>query len=161
MESLEIRSISDADKTWVRQMSIEHWSSEVMVTRGRVYRVEDLPGCIALLDGERVGLLTYFVHEDSIEIITLNSLLEKQGIGSALLSAVQERAMEIGRTRIWLVTTNDNLEALRFYQKRGFFIRSIYSNAIKNSRRLKPEIPLVSENGIPIRDEIELERYLA
>ncbi len=158
LENLEVRPISKGDRDWVRQMSVEYWSSEVVVTRGKVYLVEELPGFIAFVSDERVGLLTYFAHEDSLEIITLNSLLEKQGVGTALLSAVEERAREIGSARLWLITTNDNLDALGFYQRRGYTIGAIYSNAIEKSRQLKPEIPLVSDNGIPIRDEIELEK---
>lgn len=160
MDNLEIRPVRDEDQTWVRQVSIEHWSSEVVVTRGKVHLVEELAGFVALLSGERVGLLTYHVQDDSCEILTLNSLLEKQGIGTALLSAMEDEAAATGCSRLWLITTNDNLEALRFYQKRGFSIVAVYSDAIKESRRLKPEIPLTSEDGIPIRDEIELEKPL-
>ncbi|MFW9800408.1 MAG: GNAT family N-acetyltransferase [Candidatus Thorarchaeota archaeon] len=160
LENIEVRPVRKVDRAWIRQMSIEYWSSEVVVTRGKVYLVEELQGFIAFVSGDRVGLLTYFVHEDSLEIITLNSLLEKQGVGTALLTAVEEKTREIGFARLWLITTNDNLEALGFYQKRGYSIASVYSNAIEKSRQLKPEIPLVSESGIPIRDEIELEKEL-
>lgn len=60
--------------------------------------------------------------------------------------------------RIWLITTNDNLNALGFYQKRGFRIKAVYPGAVDEARRIKPEIPLAASNGIPIRDEIELEK---
>ncbi len=160
IENLVIRPVKVEDQTWIRQVSVEHWSSEVVVTRGKVYLVEELPGFVALVSGERVGLLTYKVQDDSCEILTLNSLLEKQGIGTALLSRMEEEAAAIGCNRLWLITTNDNMEALRFYQKRGFSIVAVYSDAVNESRRLKPEIPLIGEDGIPIRDEIELERLL-
>jgi len=160
IENLVIRPVKVEDQTWIRQVSVEHWSSEVVVTRGKVYLVEELPGFVALVSGERVGLLTYKVQDDSCEILTLNSLLEKQGIGTALLSRMEEEAAAIGCNRLWLITTNDNMEALRFYQKRGFSIVAVYSDAVNESRRLKPEIPLIGEDGIPIRDEIELEKLL-
>jgi len=161
IENLKIRPIKAEDQKWVRQVSVEHWSSEVVVTRGKVYLVEELVGFVALLVGDRVGLLTYHIQDDSCEIVTLNSLVEKQGIGTALLSTMEKEAAATGCRRLWLITTNDNLEALRFYQKRGFSIVAVYSDAIKEARRLKPEIPLTSENGIPIEDEIELEKLLA
>jgi ribosomal protein S18 acetylase RimI-like enzyme len=160
IENLKIRPVKAEDQKWVRQVSVEHWSSEVVVTRGKVYLVEELAGFVALLSGERVGLLTYNIQDDSCEILTLNSLLEKQGVGTSLLSTMEDKAASTGCRRLWLITTNDNLEALRFYQKRGFSIVAVYSDAIKESRRLKPEIPLTSEDGIPIRDEIELEKPL-
>ncbi|MHA2379854.1 MAG: GNAT family N-acetyltransferase [Candidatus Thorarchaeota archaeon] len=160
IEDLKIRPVRADDRPWVRQVSIDHWASEVVVTKGKVYLVEELAGFVALLLGERVGLLTYHMQDDSCEILTLNSLFEKQGIGTALLSTMEKEAEATGCGRLWLITTNDNLEALGFYQKRGFSIVAVYSDAIAESRRLKPEIPLTNENGIPIKDEIELEKTL-
>ena len=62
---------------------------------------------------------------------------------------------------MWLITTNDNLNALRFWQKRGFHLIKIYPSAIdKVSRKIKPQIPKMGADGIPIRDEIELEMKL-
>ncbi|MEW5718069.1 MAG: GNAT family N-acetyltransferase, partial [Chloroflexota bacterium] len=82
------------------------------------------------------------------------------GIGSALIDAVKLRARQAGCKRLWLITTNDNLTALRFYQKRGFTLAALHRNALEESRKIKPEIPLVGEHGIPLRDEIELEMML-
>jgi hypothetical protein len=61
--------------------------------------------------------------------------------------------------RVWLVTTNDNLDALRFYQRRGFRIAQVRPGAVDETRKtLKPSIAEVGDFGIPIRDEIVLER---
>ncbi len=77
-----------------------------------------------------------------------------------LIEAVKQAAVSAGCRRLWLITTNDNLHALRFYQKRGFRLVAVYPNALEESRRLKPEIPLVGLDGIPLRDELELELAL-
>jgi ribosomal protein S18 acetylase RimI-like enzyme len=77
-----------------------------------------------------------------------------------LIEAVVGAARSAGCRRVWLITTNDNLTALAFYQKRGFVLTALHPNAIAESRKLKPEIPLVAENSIPIRDELELELWL-
>jgi RimJ/RimL family protein N-acetyltransferase len=71
-----------------------------------------------------------------------------------------ECAKEAGASRVWLITTNDNTDALRFYQKAGFRIVAVHQDAVALARRIKPEIPIMGENGIPIRDEIELELML-
>jgi GNAT superfamily N-acetyltransferase len=105
-------------------------------------------------------LITYRVEGDAGEIITLNSLVEGRGIGTALVQAVHQTAVQAGCRCLWLITTNDNLAALRFWQKRGFSLVRVHRNAMTDSRRLKPEIPLTGEHGIPIRDEIELEAIL-
>ena len=90
----------------------------------------------------------------------MNSLAEGEGVGTALLEAVKEAAVIASCERVWLITTNDNLHALHFYQKRGFRLVALYPNALESSRRLKPEIPLTGLDGIPLRDEIELEYIL-
>lgn len=103
------------------------------------------------------GFITYNIVEKSCEIVTINSYRERIGVGSALIEAVKQAALSEGCKRLWLITTNDNLHALRFYQKRGFELVAVYRNALAEARKLKPEIPLTGMDDIPLRDEIELE----
>jgi len=114
-----------------------------------------------MLEDEPAALVTYRINGNKCEIVTLNCLVEGAGIGSALIDTVREMAISAHCKRLWLITTNDNTKALRFYQKRGFSLVAIYPNALEQSRQLKPEIPLVGNDGIPIRDEIELEFSLS
>jgi ribosomal protein S18 acetylase RimI-like enzyme len=111
-------------------------------------------------DGKVVGLITYRMDEHGCMIGSLDSLQQSKGIGSALIEAVEDVARQAGCKRIWLITTNDNLNALRFYQKRGFVLAEVRLNVMQKLRQVKPEIPLTGFDGIPIRDEIELERIL-
>jgi len=104
-----------------------------------------------------VGLLTYRLYDDQCEIVTLHSAVEGIGVGSALIAAARERATAAGAKRLWLITTNDNLAALKFYQKRGFALRAVHPNALDAVRQIKPHVPLIGLDGIPLRDEIELE----
>lgn len=158
---IEIRAIDDALRQWVAQTMREQWGADSVVGHGVVYRPRELPGFVALIGGERVGLLTYHITDDACEIVTLDSFCEGQGVGTALIEAAQDAACQAGCTRLWLVTTNDNLHALRFYQKRGFVLVAVHRNAVDAARTLKPTIPLIGNDGIPIRDEIELEMMLA
>jgi len=96
------------------------------------------------------------LNRKDCEIISLDSLVPSVGIGTALVEAVKETARAHNCKRIWLTTTNDNLNALRFYQKRGFILVTIHRDAVNIARKYKP-IPLTGADGIPIRDEIELE----
>lgn len=159
-ETIEILPLTADMRRWAVGVLAEHWGSELVVTRGHAYRADTLPGFIARMGGEPLGLITYTVKGQSCEIVTLNSLQEGSGIGTRLLEAVDRSARAAHCTRMWLITTNDNLPALRFYQRRGFTISAVYPNAVADSRRLKPEIPLIGIGGIPVRDEIELERWL-
>lgn len=160
MPSFQIRPLVANDRPRVSSLLAEHWGSDRIVTRGKVHQADTLPGLIAVRDGEPVGLLTFRLDGKECEIVTMNSLVEKMGIGSALLEAVKQIAVKAGCKRLWLITTNDNTAALRFWQKRGFQLVAVYRNAIEKSRLLKPEIPLMGNDGIPIRDEIELEMVL-
>ena len=158
---LQVLPLDDGFRPWAAAILIEHWGSTRIVTRGRIHEADRLPGFAAVWNGEPAGLLTYRIEGRECEIVSLNSLHEGMGIGSALLEAAMETARQAGCPRLWLITTNDNLPALRFYQRREFVIAAVYPNALTESRRLKPEIPLIGRDGVPLRDEIELERRLS
>jgi ribosomal protein S18 acetylase RimI-like enzyme len=160
MDKLKIRALDDKDRPWVNQLLRDNWGSVVIVSRGKAHRGDGLPGFIAVLDGQPAGLLTYDIAGSDCEITSINSLAEGWGIGSALVEALKQAAAAAGYQRLWLITTNDNTAALRFWQKRGFTLVAVYPDAIEPSRRLKPEIPMTGNDGIPIRDEIELEIIL-
>jgi hypothetical protein len=131
-----------------------------MVIHGEVFRPEQLDGFVLEDGAEWVGLLTFVVSGGGCEVTSLDSLREGQGIGTQLIHAVVEEARKQNCRRIFLSTTNDNLHALRFYQKRGFELAAIHRGAVNDSRKIKPSIPLTGNDGIPIRDEIELEMSL-
>ncbi len=157
MEPFIIRSLVPADRGWVRQRTVEAWGADIVVVHGAIYRPAELPGFTAEAGSESVGLLTYHVERDACEVVTLEAFREGLGVGTALLAAARGAAMQAGCRRLWLVTTNDNTHALRFYQKRGFVLAALRADAVRHSRALKPEIPSTGNDGIPIRDEIELE----
>jgi ribosomal protein S18 acetylase RimI-like enzyme len=160
MTDFSIRPILPADREWIRSLLQERWGSDFVVVHETIFHPADLPGLIVMQRDQKAGLLTYNVAGEDCEIVTLNSLTPSQGIGSALIDAVKTIAERSVCRRLRVTTTNDNLNALRFYQKHGFVLAALRPNAIENTRKLKP-IPLVGENGIPIRDEIELEMILA
>jgi N-acetylglutamate synthase-like GNAT family acetyltransferase len=156
-----VRTVSFADKNWVRNRIVQEWGTETVVVHGQVYHPAELDGLAAILDEKPAGLLTYHCQEGALEIVTLNCWQEKRGAGSVLLEAARATANRMGCKRLWLVTTDDNLHALGYYQKRGFTIAAIHIDAVHRSRKIKPEIPITGYDGIPIRDEIELEMIIS
>jgi len=160
MHQFEVRELNASDHHWVERLLRQLWHSTRIVSRGRIHHADQLPGFIALREDKRLGLVTYYLTNNECEIVTLNSLVEGIGIGSALVAAVRNAALFSKCRRLWLVTTNDNMAALDFYQKRGFSLVAVHRNSLEQSRRLKPEIPIVGIDGIPLRDEIELELSL-
>jgi ribosomal protein S18 acetylase RimI-like enzyme len=155
--SARIRPFTKEYKAWATALLTKHWGSARTVSHGHIYQADELPGFVAVEKDKPVGLLTYKISGKEWEITTMNSVAEGKGVGSALVEAVKKAALEAGCRRLWLVTTNDNTHALHFWQRRGFQIAAIHVNALEKSRKLKPEIPLIGNDGIPIRDEIELE----
>ncbi|WPK10776.1 GNAT family N-acetyltransferase [Lysinibacillus louembei] len=138
----------------------EHWGSPEMVISSGVYDCSNLDGFIFEENNRILGLVTYVFHEKEVEVISLDSIVEGKGIGSCLMKEVEHFVQQQGIATISLVTTNDNLNALKFYQKRGYKLDAIFPNAVKQARKIKPSIPLVGYNGIPITDEIRLVKKL-
>ena len=134
------------------------WGSTRMATRGRLVDVAALPGFVAEDEGEWLGYVSYEVAAEALEVAVMHSLREGQGIGGALLAACVGVAFERDLRRLWLITTNDNLPAVRFYQRHGFLMVAIHRDSVTRARReIKPEIPATGVDEIPMRDEIELE----
>lgn len=153
-----IRELREDDRDWARGLLRERWGSERVVSRGRVHEPAGLAGFVAEWDGARVGLVTYRLAEGECEIVTLDSLVERHGVGTALIGAVRAAAAAAGARRLWLITTNDNEPAIRFYRSRGFEIVAVHEGAVDEARRRwKPEIPERGMGGEPIRDEVEME----
>ena len=156
-----LRALETNDRNWIARKLDEFWGSTRVVSRGILHYAHTLPGFTIVDENETpYGLLTYNISNHDCEVVTLNSFIEGIGVGSALIEAVTEAATSEDCNRIWLITTNDNTAALRYWQKRGFEIVAVHRDVIAEARKMKPEIPLVGMHGIPIRDEIELEYRL-
>ena len=157
---MDIQRITPDNRAAVNAFIKENWFTTAMVLRGRVIDMTKTDGYFASQGGKIIGLVTYIFYQDVCEITSLDSLAENRGLGTRLLDMAVDAARENGCRRVVLITTNDNIRAIRFYQKRGFDMAHLYRNALDVSRRLKPEIPLIGEDSIPLRHEIEFEMEL-
>jgi GNAT superfamily N-acetyltransferase len=140
---------------------LARWNSLRVARLGVVEQPLAQPALIAEEDGRLVGVLTYVVDGADCEVLTLHADARGRGVGTALIGEVKRVATRARCTRLWLVTTNDNVDALRFYQRRGFRLAALHRGAVDDSRaRLKPEIPEIGDHRIPLRDELELDLEL-
>jgi ribosomal protein S18 acetylase RimI-like enzyme len=138
-----------------------HWRGDVIVTPRRHYAPSEVRALAAHDQaGAMLGLVTFAVHDDLGELVSLNTEASGRGIGTALMDAAEHEARKLGAERMILATTNNNLSALRFYQKRGFRLVALHRDAVAEIRREKPSIPMVDPDGLPIRDLIDLEKTL-
>lgn len=151
-----VRAAGPDDVPAVVRVLSDSWGSPVILSRGARHDASAAPAFVAERAGRLVGLATYVLAGREVELLSLDALEQGQGIGSALLEAVAAAASSRGASRLVLVTTNDNLGALRFYQRRGFRLTALHAGAADRARQEKPFIPTVGIDGIPLHDELEL-----
>jgi ribosomal protein S18 acetylase RimI-like enzyme len=154
--TVQVRPFSEDDRPWAIELMRERWGSEVAITRGKARDASLLEGFVAEIEGEPVGLAVYETRGAESELVTLDSLQEGAGVGSTLVAAVANTAWRQECRRLLVVTTNDNVRALGFYQRRGFVLTALRKGAVDKSRQIKPEIPELGCDDIPIHDELEL-----
>lgn len=157
---LVIKPVEEEHRKWLLGKVREIWKSRYVVTRGIAHEPHLLPGFLAFRGEEILGVATYRIQDSECELITLDAFEQWKGIGTQLIEAVEEEARKQECGRMWMITTNDNLEGLRFYQRRGYVLCGVHPGTIEESRKVDPSIPLVGNFGIDIRDEIELEKNL-
>ena len=158
---MKVRNKEVEDQPWIEKILSERWGGVKVIVHSEIFDASSVP---ALIAGHKAGLATFRIHRsDQIkfaELMTLDAVRANQGVGTALIEALISRLQTEMVTILRVATTNDNLNALRFYQRRGFRITRVRPGAVDKSRLIKPSISPIGEYGIPIRDEIELERQM-
>ena len=157
---MKIEIVNKDNRNLVNKFFIDNWFSTDMDLRGEVIDCTKIDGFLIQEEGTIIGLITYKFFGDICEIVSLDSKKENIGIGSTLLKEVERVAIDNNCKKMRLITTNDNMRALQFYQKRGYCLTKLYPNAMEEVRRVKPNVPELGDNDIPLRDEIELEKLL-
>jgi GNAT superfamily N-acetyltransferase len=148
-----VRRATGDDAAWLAAVFRERWGGTTMLVHGEELDLTALP---AFVYGEHAGVAVVRFGEPA-ELVLLHALVPGRGVGTALLDAVAAMLRERGTRALVATTTNDNLEALRFYQRHGFRLRALRAGAVDAARERKPAIPRVADNGIPISDELDLE----
>jgi len=155
---IEIRPASEVKPEALRAHVVAVWGAESVVAHDEAMYPARHPGFVAVQDGEIVGHVSYRGEGGRCEIVSIDAAPPHEGIGSSLMDAALQAAREEGYEVVWLTTTNDNLDAMRFYQRRGFRLSALRRGAVDRSRAtMKPDIPVVGSYGIRIRDELDLE----
>lgn len=155
-----IRQIEASDSKLIKDLMDTHWGGEPLIIRGKKYFPSFLDGLLVFRRKKVIGFLIYEILENTMEIVVFEVFEKFKGIGSKLLEELKQIAIKKHCEKILVMTTNDNLDALRFYQKKGFCISKIHIDSIKESRKIKPAISDIGDYGIALRDEIDLEYFL-
>ncbi|MFG2055007.1 GNAT family N-acetyltransferase [Micromonospora sp. NPDC048930] len=161
MAGIQVRPAESRDREDVAALHDREWGGPYVVVHDTRYDLRELPTLVAVDGaGDLAGALVHRLADDGLEVVSLVATSPGLGVGSALLAAAEAVAVAAGAARLWLVTTNDNLAALRFYQRRGLRIVAVDAGAVDRARERKPTIPRIGEDGIPLHDELRLERRL-
>jgi GNAT superfamily N-acetyltransferase len=154
---MQVRVAAGAEKMQAADILRQRWVEPVLV-RGHIYLFD---ACQIFLAGEMEGIAAVSHDEPPfVELVAINVFSQQRGVGTALIEAIASSALASGFKAIRLTTTNDNLDALRFYQRRGFQLVALRPGAVDESRRIKPTIAMAGQHGIPIHDELDLVRSL-
>jgi ribosomal protein S18 acetylase RimI-like enzyme len=157
---IRVRPIENGDLPWVVERLEDTFGDVNVARKGVLIDASALPGFVATDDGRPVGLLTYDVVDGECEVVAILSTREGRGIGRTLMDAVRDRAEAAGCRRLWLVTTNDNTRAFRFYQLWGMDLCALHRHGARRSREVKPSLPQHGADGIPLDHELEFELLL-
>jgi GNAT superfamily N-acetyltransferase len=152
---VKVVPMDHSHRGWAGELMSEHFGSERVATRGRMFDTSALPGLVAIVDGMPNGFLVYALDGPECEIVALVSVIRRRGIARSLVQAVSALVSASNATRLVLVTTNDNTGAQAFYSAMGFRHGVTFVGAVSEARAFKPEIPLLGEGGVPIEDEFE------
>lgn len=153
--SYEIRKVDSTLREKFQPILDESWGAPFIVVNGKLWDSRTMPGYVAVCGNEVLGYLLYEFHGGVCEIMVLESMAQNIGIASALIEEIKQTAKLSGVNRVIVQTTNDNAHAIRFYQRRGFAMRGVQLGAMEAARKLKPSIPFIGKDGIPLRDVVE------
>ena len=157
---IRVRSIVRGDRPWVVRRLEDAFGDVTVARKGILIDASVLPGFVAT-DGRRsIGLLTYEAAHAECEVVAIISTEEGRGIGRALMDAARDHAAAAGCRRLWLITTNDNTWAFRFYQLWGMDLCAFYRHGVRRSRKVKPSLPERGADDIPLDHELEFELLL-
>ena len=115
---------------------------------------------MARLDGQTVGHVqivpTAEPHQFEVKSLAVQEELRSRGIGAALVEAACTYSRERHARTLILATAAASIQALQFYQRHGFRMLRVIRDFYAPERGYRP----LELNGIPLRDEVILDRAL-
>jgi len=162
---VRVRLLAARDRPALKKVLVEQWGLPVVSISGVHDDPSTLPGFVAddalPTGGMPLGYLTYLVDGDQCEVLTINALLEGAGVGRALMDAARTAADNAGCRRLWLITSNENLRAIDFYQRWGMDLAALHRNFADTVRAAKPHLDTAAgPGGIEFRHALEFELLL-
>ena len=158
---MELQILSENFRGIVLKHINDEWGGLIIVTKGNIINTNDLPGFVMVDNNHLAGAVLYQIKDNECEIVVIFSFIESKGVGTKLIDSVIDVAKKEKCKRVWLITTNDNTQAIRYYQKRGFSLKAVHINAFEVTKKIKGELEgVLGIDNIPILHEFEFEIIL-
>jgi GNAT superfamily N-acetyltransferase len=156
LPSVLVRQAEPEDREACLALFRRDFGREAIVAFDEVMNLEECPAIVAEMKGELAGALVYRLVPDALHVVALatDPVWQRSGVASHLVAEAELLADRHDRRRLIFSTTNDNLPALYFYQRRGWTLTEVVPGA------MIPHASGVGFAGIPVRDEIRIEKML-
>jgi ribosomal protein S18 acetylase RimI-like enzyme len=153
-----VREATNTDRAAARELFERDFGRTRIVAFGEVMDIDQMPALVALMTDEPAGALAYRIHGDALHIVALatDPMWQRSGVGGQLVVEAELLARRLGLMRLVVATTNDNLPALFFYQRRGYRLTDLAANSVMTHTGRH----VLGFGGIPVRDEVRLEKKL-
>ncbi|MEL6349060.1 MAG: RidA family protein [Myxococcota bacterium] len=146
-----VRPAHSSDRLWMVDQVRRRFDAVMFSRRGQTHDPASLPAVIAWRGGARVGMLAWRLHgEDAAEILLMSC--DAPMVGEAMIQDVERRLRALGCRTCLSVITNDELDALHQFQRRGFQLTELRTNAHPGGQ--------LGLNGLMVRDEVCLSKAL-
>jgi GNAT superfamily N-acetyltransferase len=154
-----VREAADRERELALELFRRDFGRTGLVAFGQVMNLDAAPTLVAEMNGEVAGALAYRLVDAGLHVIALatDPMWQRSGVGSYLVAEAELLARRLTIPRVIVSMTNDNLPALYFYQRRGYFVAEWTPNAVAKQSK---SASLVGFAGIPIRDEVRLEKMI-
>jgi GNAT superfamily N-acetyltransferase len=153
--------LSAAEPAFIEEHWRELWGLPV-VSLEREYSPAEVEGLVYRDEwGSAQGLITWYIEGEKAEIVTIDAFEQGRHIGGRLLSAAEEELRGRGIRRITILTTNDNLRAIAFYMRHGYRLVAVHLDAMERVRAMKPGVPEIGHENLPLQDVMELVKEMS
>jgi len=142
----------------IQELVKRFWGEPEQLTFDRKFIVAELPAYLAKSGSDVIGFVSFAEVDYAIIVVALGILPKYQnaGVGKSLIEKVEAEAKRLGKKKLLVSTSNDDLPALAFYQHLGFQIYEVKPNVIAE----KHGMVLKGIGGLPVRDELRLQKLL-
>lgn len=154
-----VREAADAEREAALELFRRDFGRSGIVAFGQLMDLDAFPTIVAEMNGEIGGALAYRLIENGLHVVALatDPMWQRSGVGGYLIAEAELLARRLRIPRVITSVTNDNLPSLYFYQRRGYYVTDWIPNGVAKHAK---STSLIGFAGIPIRDEVRLEKTI-